>query len=347
VGFQGTYNWQSRPYGTGLDASGNVIDLTQQANWAYRATWVQTSAATQAYKPYPSWNNVNYYANNINRIYHSGTVKAEKRYSVGLTFLAFFTFQKGLENSPGNLYKPDSVGRAVTSMNQKFRFTSSMTYELPFGNGKPYLSGGGRLMQWLVGGYSFAWNYSQYSRNPTSLSYTGASYLNPVTGAMASRQDYPGYEPLVGASNNVYMFLLKAPELRDNWQDIGNNRFVASGHNPLITNCGAAVNNWGNECVVVAPSFTNGNMPGNVWSPQRVIAANASMFKDFVIKERFKAQIRLDFMNPFKWFNWDNPQTAMAQTTPYLFGTITSLTDFADSTQGGPPFLQLSFRVNF
>jgi hypothetical protein len=143
------------------------------------------------------------------------------------------------------------------------------------------------------------------------------------------------------------MFLLKAPELRDNWQDIGNNRFVASGHNPLITNCGAAINNWGNECVVVAPSFTNGNMPGNMWSPQRVIAANASMYKDFTIKERFKAQIRLDFMNPFKWFNWSNPNTAMAQTTPYLFGTISDLGDFADSTQGGPPFMQLSFRVNF
>ncbi|MCC7175058.1 MAG: TonB-dependent receptor [Bryobacterales bacterium] len=342
VGFQGTYNWQSRPYGTGLDPSGNVIDLTQQANWAYRATWVQSGAATQAYKPYTSWNNVNWYANNINRVYHSGTVKAEKRYSAGLTFLTFFTWQKGLENSPGNTYKPDNVGRAITGQTQKFRFTSSMTYELPLGRGKRYLNGGGRLLEMLVGGYSFAWNYSQYSRNPTGVSYTGASYRNPVTGVMGARQDYPGYEPLVGSS----LFLIQAPQLRDNWQDLGNNRFVQAAQNPVITNCGTAINNWGNNCVVVAPSFTNGNMPGNVWRPMRVIAANASMYKDFPIKERLNAQIRLDFMNPFKWYNWSNPTTAMSQTSPGLFGTI-PLGDFADSTEGGPPFLMLSFRVNF
>ena len=53
VGFGGTWNYNSRPYGTGLDANGNVIDLTQQANWAYRNTWVSNTSAitgTQAYK---------------------------------------------------------------------------------------------------------------------------------------------------------------------------------------------------------------------------------------------------------------------------------------------------------
>jgi len=342
VGFRGTYNWQSRPYGTGLDEKGSVIDLTRPDNWAYRNTWVQNSALVQAYKPYPSWNNISYYANNINRVFHSGTVKMEKRQSYGLSYLAFFTYQKGLENNPGNLYKPDYVGRAVTGSTQKLRFGSSMLYELPLGKGKRFMSGGGWL-NWLFGGYSLAWNYHIWIPTPLSVSYTGASYLNPVTGRWGSRQDYPGYEPIVGSS----LFRIKDPKLRDNWQDLGGDRFVQANHNPLITNCGTAIPDWGNECVVVAPSFINGNMPGNMWTAQRIIAANMSAYKDFTIKERFKAQIRFDFYNPFKWYNWNTVVTSMSQTNPRLFGTVTNMTDFNDSVEGGPPSMNLSFRVNF
>lgn len=342
VGFRGTYNWQSRPYGTGLDANGNVIDLTKPENWAYRSTWVQTSAAVQAYKPYPSWNNVNYYANNINRVYHSGTVKMEKRYSYGLSYLAFFTWQKGLENAPGNLYKPDYVGRAVTSNTQKFRFSSSMSYELPVGKGKRFMNRGG-ILDYLFGGYSFTWTYAIWTPTQLSLGYSGASYLNPVTGKWGSRQDYPSYEPIVGSS----LFLVKMPELRDNWQDLGGDRFVQANHNPLVTNCGTAIPNWGNECVVVAPSFTNGNLPTRFWTAQRIIAATMAAYKEFPIKERYRAQVRFDFYNPFKWYNWNNPETTMNQTNPRLFATVASMTDFNDSVVGGPPSMNLSFRIVF
>jgi hypothetical protein len=342
VGFQGAYNWQSRPYGTGVDANGNVIDLTKPENWAYRNTWVQNSTLTQAYKPFPSWNGVNYYCNCITRIYHSGTIKMEKRASNGLTYLTFFTWQKGLENQVGNLYQAANIGRSVTAMNQKFRFTSSMTYELPFGKGKHWLNRKG-VLDWLFGGYSFAWNYSQWTPTATGISYSGASYVNPVTGQLGSRQDYPGYEPLPGGS----AFLLKMPEIRNGWQDLGTNRWTQATQNSLITNCGTAIANWGNQCIAVAPSFVNGNMPNNFFIPQRIIAANASIYKDFPVRERFKAQLRLDFLNPLKWYNWATVQTSMAQTSPGTFGTVAGPSDFNDSTEGGPPQFLLSFRVRF
>ena len=129
-----------------------------------------------------------------------------------------------------------------------------MTYELPIGKGKPFLNSTGRIMDWLVGGYSLAWNYSAWTPTPLSTSYTGASYLNPVTGVLGGRQDYPNYEPLPGGG----LIRLKDPQIRDNWQDLGGNRFVQAGQNPLITNCGTAIINVGNDCVRVAPSFTNG-----------------------------------------------------------------------------------------
>jgi hypothetical protein len=353
IGFSGNYNWESRPYGTGIDASGNVIDLRQQANWAYRNNWVGNTSGvngTQAYKPFPSLGGVNYQCNCVRMIYHSGTVKLQKRFADGLTFLTFFTFQKGIQNSPGNLYLDQQEQRAVTGLTNKYRYVSSMTYELPLGKGKRWLSHG-RVMDYIFGGYSFAWNFSVWAPLPASIGYSGGTYLNPATGATGSRQDYPNYEPLPGGS----IYLTQDPKLRSNWQDVGTYRMLQTAQNPTVTNCGTTPifegpNNtgptWGNLCEVVAPSFTNGNLPGNMWLQQRIIGANASMYKDFRIKERFKAQLRLDFFNPFKWFNWSQNNTTMTQTNPSTFMTP-GTGENGDSTEGGPSELQLSFRIRF
>jgi hypothetical protein len=237
--------------------------------------------------------------------------------------------------------------RAVTTTTQKYRYVSSMTYELPFGRNKKWFSHG-RLFDTIFGGYSFSWNFSVWAPTPMGLGYSGGTYLNPATGAIGSRQGYPSYEADPGSD----LYLVQVPKLRDNWQDIGNNRFVQNSQNPLVTNCGVAPimqangATWGNLCEVVAPSFTRGNMPSNFWIEQRIIAGNASIYKDFPIKERVKAQLRFDYYNPFKWFNWGTVNTTMTQTNAASFMTP-GLKDFGDSTEGGPSQVHLSFRVKF
>jgi len=238
--------------------------------------------------------------------------------------------------------------RNVTGTTQKYRYVSSMTYEMPFGKGKKWVSGS-RLLDAIFGGYSFSWNYSVWAPTPMSLGYSNGTYTNPVTGAVGSRQDYPSYEATPGSA----LYLIQIPKLRDGWQDIGGDRFTQTKNNPLVTNCGttpilqANGATWGNLCTVAAPSFTNGNMPGNMWIAQRIIGANASMYKDFTIKERFKAQVRFDYYNPFKWFNWNMPNTTMSQTTPATFMTPNPTGDAGDSTEGGPSQVHLSFRIKF
>ncbi len=350
IGFSGNYNWNSRPWATGIDANGNVIDLSLPQNAAYRNTWVNNTSGvngTQAYKVYPNLGGVNYQCNCVRMIYHSGTIKLEKRYSHGLSFLTFATMQKGIQNSPGNLFQNDNLMRSVTSLTQKYRYVSSMTYELPFGKGKRWMSHG-RVLDAVLGGYSFAWNYSVWAPTPVNLGYSGGTYLNPATGAIGSRQNYPSYEPDPGSD----LYLVQMPQLRSGWQDIGNNRFVQNLQNPIVTNCGVtpiiAANSAtvGNNCVQVAPSFVRGNMPNNYFIAQRIIGANASIYKEYAVKERVKVQIRLDYYNPFKWFNWSAANTTMTQTNPASFMTP-GLNDFGDSTEGGPSQVHVSFRVKF
>jgi hypothetical protein len=103
---------------------------------------------------------------------------------------------------------------------------------------------------------------------------------------------------------------------------------------------------WGNNCEVVAPSFTRGNLPGNEWIGQRIIGANASAYKNIPVKENVQMQVRFDYFNPFKWFNWNQPNTTMTQSTPATFMTP-GLGDNGDSTEGGPSEMQLSLRVRF
>ena len=350
IGFSGTYNLNSRPWATGIDANGNVIDLSLPENLAYRNSWVNNSSGvngTQAYKVYPNLGGVNYQCNCVRMIYHSGTIKLEKRYSYGLSFLTFATWQKGIQNAPGNLYQSDQLMRSVTSLTQKYRYVSSMTYELPFGKGKKWMNHS-RVLNAVLGGWSYAWNFNVWAPTPVGLGYSGGTYLNPATGVVGARQNYPSYEPDPGSD----LYLIQNPQLRAGWQDIGTNRFAPNGQNPLVTNCGvtpiiqANGATWGNQCTVVAPSFTRGNMPNNFFIAQRIIGANASVYKEYAIKERVKAVIRMDYYNPFKWFNWSAMNTTMTQTNPATFMTP-GLNDFNDSTEGGPSQIHLSFRVKF
>ena len=201
IGFSGNYNWNSRPWGTGIDANGKVIDLSLPENWAYRSTWVNNTSGvngTQAYKVYPNLGGVNYQCNCVRMIYHSGTIKVEKRYSYGLSFLTFATWQKGIQNAPGNLYQSDQLMRAVTGQTQKYRYVSSMTYELPFGKGKKWMNHS-RMLDAVLGGWSYSWNFSVWAPTPVSLGYSGGTYTNPVTGAVGARQTYPNYEPDPGS----------------------------------------------------------------------------------------------------------------------------------------------------
>ena len=308
IGFSGNYNWNSRPWATGIDANGNVIDLSLPQNGAYRNTWVNNTSGvngTQAYKVFPNLGGVNYQCNCVRMIYHSGTIKLEKRYSYGLSFLTFLTWQKGIQNAPGNLYQDDNLMRAVTTTTQKYRYVSSMTYELPFGKDKKWLATAACSTR--CSAVIASPGTSPSGRRPPWVSATRAAPISTLPPApSAPGRTIRATKPDPGSD----LYLVQVPKLRDNWQDIGTNRFVQNAQNPLVTNCGVAPimqsngATWGNLCEVVAPSFTRGNMPSNFWIEQRIIAGNASIYKDFPIKERVKAQLRFDYYNPFKWFNW-------------------------------------------
>ncbi len=119
--------------------------------------------------------------------------------------------------------------------------------------------------------------------------------------------------------------LLQRPSLRNDWQDLGGDRFNEGNQNSMV-NCGPAIVNYGNSCFTYIPAFSLGNNGANIWNNQRLIAASAALAKDIPLKgDRLYLHLRLDFQNPFKWYNWGGPNTQLnvqSVANAALFGKI-------------------------
>ena len=85
--------------------------------------------------------------------YHGGTLRREKRFSGGLTFLTAYTFSKAISDNPGfsgggqglssagaqNILNR-TAEKGLADLDHRHRFTTAAVYELPFGRGPGLLS---------------------------------------------------------------------------------------------------------------------------------------------------------------------------------------------------------------
>lgn len=290
---------------------------------AARDRWVPVA---QYSRPWPGWGTVNYTSNFYGTTYHAGTVKIEKRYSRGLNFLAFYTYSKTLENGVGNKYLDWHLLKGRASFDQRQRFASSMTYEIPIGKGRKLMNRGGWLNV-LFGGYDFVWTYTISSGSPLGMSITGQN-----------TQNYPGWMPGYG---NV--ILQRVPELRDGWTDIGADRWNTANQNSMIS-CGKATAT-GNDCFTYTPSYSIGTNGKYLWDKQRIISANISASKEVPIKERLRFEFRWDFQNPFHWYNWNGPNTTLDLRNPQYFGSVSG--EMSTANEGGQPMMHLTLAFKW
>ena len=288
-----------------------------------RDAWIPVA---QYSRPFPNWGNLYYQGNYGQLSHHSGTVKIEKRFSKGLNFLAFYTFGKTIDENVSNIYLERKLNRGRADWDQTHRFSGSMMYEIPIGKGRRFLNRGGWLNM-LIGGFDFVWTYSIYSGEPLGIGISGMD-----------TQNYPSWMPQTTSA-----VLLRRPRLRENWQDLGPDRWTRQYQNSLI-DCGPATP-FGNDCVTYAPSYERGNAGRNIWSKQRVIAANLSASKEVPIKERARVQFRFDFQNPFKWYNFAEPSTTLNLRNPHYFGKVTW--DAISAHYGGQPLMNLTLAVKW
>ena len=113
-------------------------------------------------------------------------MKLDKRFSEGLQALVSYTFSRSEDTAfilhPAIETRAPSIGKAVDIPHN---LVVSWAYELPFGPGKRYLSGGGALMQGLLGGWAVNGITSFQSGEPLNIQ-VASSQLNTGTNNFAN-----------------------------------------------------------------------------------------------------------------------------------------------------------------
>lgn len=116
--------------------------------------------------------------------YNSLQVDVKKRTAKGLSFGAAYTFSKYMEAVTYLNANDAAPAHVVSSADHPQILTLYGTYELPFGPGKPFLSGSNPVVKQIVGGWQASWFGTLQSGSPLSFSgaeRTSRSNANPNT----------------------------------------------------------------------------------------------------------------------------------------------------------------------
>ncbi len=200
-----------------------------------------------------------------------------------------------------------------------------MTYELPFGKGRKWLNSSG-LANAVFGGFDVVYLYRIASGDALTFTFAGSPFQY-MPGVVATRSGRPNSSG-------------QRAQLRDNWQDIGTNRFVQAAQNSLIESM---------SYFSYPAAFTQGNTGRNTFDRQRFIDTQFSASKEWKFRERFTTEFRFDFQNPLKWFNLSAPNTVVNFTNPATFGKVSTSTSDEGTTAnaGGQGLMNITLSFRF
>lgn len=248
-----------------------------------------TVSRAQLLLPYPLYPSVSLSNSDTgSAYYYSIYVRAERRFSNGLMALASYTWSRTATDVLGvstagaaqitsitgaqNAYnKPDEW--SLATQDAPNRFTTALTYELPFGKGKRFARGG-RALNYVAGGWSV---------NAVGILQTGFPLAvsqpnnNSVIGASYQRPNATGLSPATSGSTTE------------------------------------RINGWLNPVAFSqSPQFTFGNVTRflNVRGPA-LVNWDVSLFKTVAIGERVKAQFRAEALNAANTPYFGNPNTIL------------------------------------
>jgi hypothetical protein len=279
-------------------------------------------AKPQNFRPYSNFGNIQFRSNMGHSTYHGGTVKLEKRYSKGLTFMTFYTFQKAIDsqdsdNSGSGVAPLQNRGleKARAGYDRNHRWNGTVTYELPIGSGRRWMNRKG-VLDYVFGGWQIAWVQTLESGNPLNFGFSNSPYNYYPTWVGARRPDVVG-----------------TPKLRDNWGDFGGDRFNRNNINPVIDIA---------DFAYPAP-FTPGSAGRNIVTGMRLLWSTVSAQKNITLYERLRFQIRWDMNNALKTFNFNNPSTTVDLKNPQSFAKVTG--DPRTASWGGMPLMNLTLAL--
>ncbi len=280
----------------------------------------------------------NYFGNDANNNYNALQIKAEKRMSFGLQFLAHYTYSRANAYNSSYYDVNPVYAYGPNDQNRNNEFVANTIYELPFGKGKHFLSDASRAMDLAVGG----WQVSN------TLTWGGGLPWTPSIGECGVIADAGPCRPNV----------MNGQKLKTGTQRVNGALYWFVPVAPLsYGNQVSAANAGVDSCTFARPVSGPFSLPacgqiGNAgldsYRGPHVFYDDMSLTKTFNITERYKAQFRFDaynvFNHPVLAFNANQGNTCVD-----CGGTAGQITDIqGDSSPGSPTGMrQLQFGVRF
>jgi hypothetical protein len=271
-------------------------------------------ARGQLLRPYPQYTGINAFRVPYGfSIYHGGTLKADKRFSNGMSFLAAYTWSKliddvsttvgflGQASARQNAYDRQAE-RAIGAQDIAHRFVTSFVYDLPFGHGKRFGKDWHPAANWVVGGWQF---------NGIAVFQSGTPIL------------------INQGANNVGLF---NPSQRPTWN--GSNANLEGSKTEKLAQ-------WFNRSAFsITPAFTFGNAPRVMPNLRQDGVKNfdLSLFKNNYFNEgKWNVQFRAEFFNAFNRVQFSGPNGTVDNSA---FGTVSGQAN-------GPRQIQLALKLIF
>lgn len=319
-------------HGSNLQYATDINQITSPAGLAAVGA---ADALVQSARPYPAWGSLQGYNYDAKSNYNSLQGSITRRFSNGLLFSFNYVYSHFLDNQDsggwgsrgGTQYWQVGNDPAANYGDSNFdvpnAYKGYVSYELPFGKGKPYLSGS-TILDEAVGGLRISGTMLTQSGNPFTV--VNNTNLNASLTGCATNV---GGTATGGDVNNGC-----------NWFP----NVIASTHvsNPSPSewfNTSAFANAW----TPGSGPFTFGDEGRNSLRGPRLTVFNMSFAKDFAFGERVKLEVRSDWVNVFNHPSLNIPGQSFGGSN---FGQINDATLGSGVTVGARTG-QLSARISF
>jgi hypothetical protein len=261
--------------------------------------------------------NFRYYGNDASNNYHALQLRAEKRFSHGYSLVSHYTWSRAFNYT--NLYY--NIDRALAyGPNDNHRnhvFTLNGIWELPFGKGRRYLTNAGGVVGLLVGGWQINSIFTWQSGLPFTPSYRDCN-ADRDTGWC--RPDLVGeWKPDEQTAEAWFVTTPVGPDGRVT---------------PLTSN-GQTLGPWRRP-----QRGTFGNVGRNRLFGPSFSQWDVSLFKNFAVTDRVRAQFRAESFNVANTVNLANPNSCV--DCPGTAGRITNIFQLAVMRQW-----QFGLRLEF
>ncbi|MDP2999335.1 MAG: TonB-dependent receptor [Bryobacterales bacterium] len=281
----------------------------------------------QTDRPFPNVNGAIYYSGSMgSNNYHAASFKVEKRFSMGLTFLANYTISKNIENMGFitnfsqfatvimlDSYHPERE-KGVSPLDIPQVFVVSYIYALPWGPGRPWLTNG--LASKILGG----WNLSGITSVRGGFPAEVRTNVNPPVYGSWNLPDRVSGES---------MYLGKGP---DGYLNPAAFRVPGT----VLNQRGASVQLFGNSgrATIRGPGSVN---------------LDFAVLKDFSLTERSKIQFRSEFFNLTNTptFNLATPSATSMTCRGTPNGPCTGNADFGTMSSASATGRQIQFGLKF